>query len=44
MKKKSSTSQNHDNKKRKPELKYWLISVISTCGLRQEYKKMYYYE
>ena len=42
--KKSLMSRNNDNKKKKPLLKYWLMNQISTCGLRVEYKKMYYYE
>jgi hypothetical protein len=40
VKKKLSTSQS----KKKPLLKYWLMNQVSTCGLRVEYVKMYYYE
>ena len=30
--------------KRYLKLKYWLCPVMSNCGLRVEYIKMYYYE
>lgn len=31
-------------KTKQPKLKYWLLPIMSYCGLRIEYIKMYYYE
>lgn len=42
-KKKQLMSHTH-RKNKKPKLNYWLCPVISLCGLRIEYIKMYYHE